>query len=220
MSMSKRTIRTLMLVAAACAAVLALAATGSARTNGDRNHDRIPDRWERAHHLSLNVNQAKRDQDRDGLRNRAEYLAGTNPRNADSDDDGTDDGDEGAGTVTSFTGGVLTVHLFNGDDVKGTVDDRTEIECESRPAGATVVPTARKADDGPGEDDDQGDDDNGGDRHGGEGDDDGDHHDEGDDDGRSCDATALTSGAVVREAELKTTAAGLVFKEIEVVVSA
>jgi hypothetical protein len=79
-----------------------------------------------------------------------------------------------------------------------------------------VVPAARKADEGPGGDD-QGDDD--GDHHGG-GDDDGDgqHHQHGDDDQRrDCDATALTTGAVVGEAELKTTAAGLVFRQIEIV---
>jgi len=206
-----------MLLATACTALLVVTATGSARSNGDRNRDRIPDRWERAHHLSLKVNQAKRDQDHDGLRNRGEFLAGTDPRNNDSDDDGTNDGSEGAGTVTSFTGGVLIVHLFNGDDVKGTVDDQTEIECKTRPTGQpTVVPTARKADEGPGGDD-QGDDD--GDHHGG-GDDDGDgqHHQHGDDDQRrDCDATALTTGAVVGEAELKTTAAGLVFRQIEIV---
>ena len=206
-----------MLLATACAALLVVTATGSARGNGDRNRDRIPDRWERAHHLSLKVNQARRDQDHDGLRNRAEFLAGTDPRNNDSDDDGTNDGSEGAGTVTSFTGGVLIVHLFNGDDVKGTVDDQTEIECKTRPTGQpTVVPTARKADEGPGGDD-QGDDD--GDHHGG-GDDDGDrqHDQQGDDDEQAgCDATVLTTGAVVGEAELKTTAAGLVFREIEIV---
>jgi hypothetical protein len=211
--MSKRTIRILLLLATACAALLALAATGSAHGNGgDGNRDRIPDRWERAHHLSLKVNQARRDQDHDGLRNRAEYLAGTNPRNADSDDDGTDDGEEGAGTVTSFTAGVLIVHLFNGDDVKGTVDDQTEIECEHRGSAPTA---ARTASDGPGGDD-QGDDD-GGDRHDGgddHGDDGGDDH--GDDD-NGCDASALTAGAVVREAELKTTSAGLVFRQIELV---
>jgi hypothetical protein len=216
--MSKRTIRILMLLATACAALLVVAATGSARGNSDRNRDRIPDRWERAHHLSLKVNQARRDQDHDGLRNRAEFLAGTDPRNNDSDDDGTNDGSEGAGTVTSFTGGVLIVHLFNGDDVKGTVDDQTEIECKTRPTGQpTVVPTARKADEGPGGDD-QGDDD--GDHHGGGGDDDGDgeHNQQGDDDEQAgCDATALTQGAVVGEAELKTTAAGLVFTEVEIV---
>jgi hypothetical protein len=212
--MSKRTIRILLLLATACAALLALAATASAHGSGrDGNRDRIPDRWERAHHLSLKVNQARRDQDHDGLRNRGEYLAGTDPRNADSDDDGTDDGGEGAGTVTSFTGGVLIVHLFNGDDVKGTVDDQTEIECQHRGSAST---TARTASDGPGGDD-QGDD--GGDHHGGEGDD-GEHHDGGDDQGddqNGCDASALTAGAVVREAELKTTSDGLVFRQIELV---
>jgi hypothetical protein len=193
-----------MLLAAACAALLAVAATGSATTNGDRNRDRIPDRWERAHHLSLKVNQANRDQDRDGLRNRAEYLAGTDPRNDDSDDDGTDDGDEGAGTVMSFSGGVLVVHLFNGDDVKGTVDDRTEIECEHR-SGASAV-AAHDGDDDPGEDD------AGGDRHDGRG-----GEDDDTDDGERCGTSALTTGAIVREAELKTTSSGLVFREIELV---
>jgi hypothetical protein len=70
-------------------AVLAPPATAAAR---DRNHDRIPDRWERAYHLSLKVNQAGRDQDRDGVNNLAEYRGHTNPRKADSDGDGTPDG--------------------------------------------------------------------------------------------------------------------------------
>src|ERR671930_2340269 len=151
--MSHRTIRTLLLIATACAALLAFAPGAMAHSwKGDRNHDRIPDRWERANHLSLKVNQARRDQDHDGLRNRAEFLAGDNPRDDDSDDDGIEDGQEKAGTVVSFTGGVLIVHLFNGDDVKGTVDDNTEIECEHAQPMA-----ARTADDGPG--DDHGDDD-------------------------------------------------------------
>src|SRR6266545_4443163 len=192
--MSHRTVRNLLLLAASCLMVLLFPATGMARSHGDRNRDRIPDRWERAHHLSLKVNQAKRDQDHDGLRNRGEFLAGDNPRIADSDDDGVEDGHEKAGQVVSFTGGVLVVHLFNGDDVKGTVDAGTEIECEHAP------PAARTADDGPGGDDDHGDDDHG-DRH--EGDDE-------DEDEAGCDASLLTPGAVVSEAELKATAAGLV----------
>ena len=114
--MSHRTVRTLLLVACAFAAVLAFPTSGMARSHGDRNGDRIPDRWERAHHLSLKVNQAKRDQDHDGLRNRAEFMAGDNPRDADTDDDGIEDGQEKAGHVVSFTGGILTIHLFNGDD--------------------------------------------------------------------------------------------------------
>jgi len=196
-----RPIRTLLLAAAALAALLAFAPGAMAHSwHGDRNHDRIPDRWERANHLSLKVNQARRDQDHDGLRNRAEFLAGDNPRNADTDDDGIEDGHEKAGQVVSFTDGVLIVHLFNGDDVKGTVDADTEIECEH---GAS----ARAADDGPGHDGDEGDDDHGDDDHG---------DDQGEDDNEAnCDQSALTPGAVVHEAELKATAGGLVFREIE-----
>jgi hypothetical protein len=208
--MNRRTIRTLLLIGAAFAALLAFAPGALAHSwRGDRNHDRIPDRWEKAHHLSLKVNQAKRDQDRDGLRNRAEFMIGDDPRDADSDNDGTDDGDEKAGTVTSFTGGVLTVHLFNGDDVKGTVNNDTELECKGAPpmtAPTTAVP--RKADDDPGDDD----------RSGPGGDDDHGDDDEGDDDeGQSCDATKLVAGAVVKEAELKATATGLVFEQIELI---
>jgi hypothetical protein len=200
------------LLAASCLMVLLFPATGMARSHGDRNRDRIPDRWERAHHLSLKVNQAKRDQDHDGLRNRAEFMAGDDPRDADTDNDGIGDGKEKAGQVVSFTGGVLIVHLFNGDDVKGTVDDNTEIECED---GPETTPTARAADDGDGGGDDQGEDDNRGSGHD-QGDD-----DEGDDDENDgepgCDASKLTPGAVVGEAELRATAAGLVFEKIELV---
>src|SRR5436190_16251272 len=101
-------------IVTATAGVLALFATlllASAASAHDRNRDRIPDRWERAHHLSLHVNQARRDQDHDGLNNRGEFRAHLNPRDADTDDDGTDDGDENAGTVASFADGVLTVSL-------------------------------------------------------------------------------------------------------------
>ena len=209
-------------LAATAAAPDIAAERGETVRSALRRIDALPDRQraalmavavdDRPHHLSLKVNQARRDQDRDGMRNRDEFLAGTNPRRADSDEDGTRDDGEGAGTVTSFGNGVLVVHLFNGDDVKGTVDEETEIECESRPMGPVVV-GARKADDGPGRsgDDDQGDDDG---HHHGDRDEQGD-----DDDEDECDASALTAGAVVHEAELKTTADGLVFREIEIVVS-
>jgi hypothetical protein len=78
------------------ALLLALALPAAAQAATDRNHDRIPDRWERAHHLTLRVNQAKRDQDHDGLVNRSEYLDHTNPRRKDSDRDGVLDGREDA----------------------------------------------------------------------------------------------------------------------------
>lgn len=78
------------------AAALAVALLGlpAAAHAADRNHDRLPDRWEKAHHLSLKVDQRLKDQDHDGLVNLAEYQDHTNPRRADSDRDGTPDGAE------------------------------------------------------------------------------------------------------------------------------
>ncbi|HWN72801.1 MAG TPA: hypothetical protein VNN15_03220, partial [Solirubrobacterales bacterium] len=111
---------------------LALLAMPSLAAAKDRNHDRIPDRWEKKHHLSLNVNQARHDQDGDHLRNRGEFLAGDNPRDEDSDDDGVMDGNEQAGTIASFDSesGRLVIDLFGGDTVSGLVTEGTEIECE------------------------------------------------------------------------------------------
>jgi hypothetical protein len=85
--------KTLVAFALAGAATVAPAATASAK---DINHDRIPDRWERAYHLSLKVDQSKRDQDHDGLKNRFEFLDHTSPRSADSDHDGVTDAHEDA----------------------------------------------------------------------------------------------------------------------------
>ena len=71
-------------------AVLIVGFTGAAVAK-DRNHDRIPDRWEKRFHLSLAVNQANRDQDRDRIDNLNEFREGTNPRDRDSDNDGIPD---------------------------------------------------------------------------------------------------------------------------------
>jgi hypothetical protein len=111
--------------------VLAMLALPSLAAAKDRNHDRIPDRWEQRHRLSLKVDQAGRDQDGDHLGNRGEFQAGDNPRDQDSDDDGVMDGDENAGTITSYdaTTGKLTITLYGGDTVSGLVTDRTRIHC-------------------------------------------------------------------------------------------
>jgi hypothetical protein len=187
--------------------VLALVASlllATAASAHDRNRDRIPDRWERAHHLSLHVNQARRDQDHDGLNNRGEFRARFDPRRADTDGDGIDDGDENAGTVASFTGGVLTINLAGGGTLAGEVTEDTEIECDD---------VAHAADDG---DDHEGDD---GDHHHGGDDGDDDHNgDDGDDDdegGDNCPAGALAAGAVVHEAELKARDGKAVFEKVE-----
>jgi hypothetical protein len=174
------------LVAAALLLVLAPAAGARSR---DANHDRIPDRWERAHHLSLKVDQARRDQDRDGLNNRGEFRAGDDPHRADSDRDGIEDGREDGGTIVSFADGTLTIKLFRNDKtVAGRVDDRSDIECEDHAAS-----TRSGGDDGPGHD--------AGDDHG--------------DEDASCGTAQLTPGTTVHEAKLSTTPDGLHFDEIE-----
>src|SRR5918912_4084265 len=60
----------------------------------DRNHDGIPDRWERHYGLSTTRPVGRRDPDHDGLTNRREYRLRTNPRRRDTDRDGLRDGAE------------------------------------------------------------------------------------------------------------------------------
>lgn len=204
----------------ALAMVAALGIVSSASANGrDRNHDRLPDRWERAHHLSLKVKQAKRDQDRDGLNNRGEYRAQTDPRDHDSDDDGIKDGDENAGTIKSFEDGVLTITLAEGGELAANVDGDTEIECHS-PGDLKARSSGDEGDgehgddDGPnhdaedhhGDDGDHGDDEDGDDRN--------EHGDDGDD---GCGTEALTAGTRVHEAELEITSKGKHWEELELI---
>lgn len=82
------------LVATASALAMLLVPGLASAAKVDKNRDGIPDRWERKHGLSLKVNQRAKDQDRDGLRNLAEFRSATNPKAVDSDQDGVDDTDE------------------------------------------------------------------------------------------------------------------------------
>lgn len=194
------TARRIPILAAAALGVLMLAFAGSATARErDSNDDRIPDRWEQRHGLSLTVKQTRRDQDHDGLQNRSEFRSHTDPLDADSDgdgvedagedrdgdgvdnyneqdegtkqndedsdddgksdgredadhdglnnkredqsgndpddedtdDDGIEDGDEQAGVIVSFEGTTLTLNVFGGGTLSGTVTDQTEIECET-----------------------------------------------------------------------------------------
>jgi hypothetical protein len=226
--------RRITLLISAVLAILAVAipATASAKRHhrshhharvADRNHNGIPDRWER----KFRVHSATADPDHDGVTNIGEFHNGTNPRDADSNnngiedgqddanDDGIADGQEQSGTIVSFDSGVLTVSLVNGDTLKGTVDNGTEIECDN-PTQTTT--TAASRDDGgdsnsgdqtssmpsstSGDDETQGDDDQG---------------DNNDDQGdnSSCGTDALTAGTIVKEAELHLTSAGAVFDKVD-----
>ena len=203
----------LAVVAALALSLAAMAAIGVAK---DRNDDGIPDRWEKRHHLSLKVDQARRDQDSDALRNRGEYEAGMDPRDEDTDGDGIDDGDEGAGTITAWDPdtGELTINMFGGDSVTGTVTDDTEIECRNDDGAEPDTegidealrpdaPPAPSGDEAAEESEVAG-------PHGGP-----DHAGEHDCDGSNCSVDDLAVDAVVNEAGLKVTSDGLVFEEIE-----
>jgi hypothetical protein len=212
---------------------LALLAMPGLAAAKDRNHDRIPDRWEKRHKLSLKVSQARLDQDRDHLRNRAEFLAGDDPRDHDSDDDGVADGHERAGTIASFdaSSGRLVIDLFGNGTVSGLVTDQTEIECGDHGSASASSEGSGSGEVEPGDDrggegeeepgDDRGDDEVGDDRHddnSGPGSENsgpgrGDENDE--DEDRVCTTAELVPGAVVEEAELRLTDGQAVFEEVE-----
>jgi hypothetical protein len=217
---------------------LALLAMPSLAAAKDRNHDHIPDRWEKKHHLSLKVNQARKDQDGDHLRNRAEFLAGDNPRKADTNGDGVPDGEENAGTIVSFDEetGKLTIDLFGEENISGFVTEETEIKCEGG-AGASVSSDGMSGEGEPGDDnggeEQQAEEDNGGEEEAGDdnggqgeeepGDDNGQEEESGDDNGGdnpgpgngNCTTADLTPGAVVQEAELKIENGKAVFEKVE-----
>jgi len=207
--------RRLTTCAAAALGALALLALPGAAAAKDRNHDRIPDRWEKRHHLSTAVNQARRDQDSDHLRNRAEFLAGDNPRNADSDGDGTPDGEENAGKIASFDAatGKLTITLFDGDSISGTVTESTRIKCEDSPAPEAAMASRGEeepGDDNGGQGEEPGDDNSGpGSENSGPG--------RGDEDGEgaNCTTADLVVGATVEEAELELGNGTATFDEVE-----
>ncbi len=212
----------------------------------DRNRDGLPDKWEKRYKLSLKVNQAQRDQDADGVVNRSEYTAGTNPRKADSDNDGVDDGSEDVGRVLSFdaTTSVLKITDASGDTLSATVGEWTNIECVTDAVTSPIVGpmSARSAKRGEGprggsgensgpnrdRDDDY-------DGHPGDGDDYDDHPGDGDDydghpgdedpsgdDGEyvDCGTEVLITGTVVHEAALRLSATGKQWVKVEIVLPA
>lgn len=238
-------LRAAIAIALGALAMLALPSLAAAK---DRNHDRIPDRWEKRHKLSLKVKQTGRDQDRDNLRNLGEFRHGTNPRRADSDrdgiedgdevevgsnpsdddsdDDGVEDADENAGTIASFDGTTLTIDLAAGGSVSGTVTEDTRVKCHHGESGEddNQNPTRAKRGDG-GDEGHSGDDGEEGHHGDDEGDDDeGDdgeegHHGDGGDCENACSVDDLVAGAVVHEATIHVGGSGAVFAKIVLVTS-
>jgi hypothetical protein len=130
----------------------------------------------------------------------AEWRSRLEQRDADTDDDGIDDGDEHTGKVESFEDGVLTISLFDGGELSAAVTDDTEIECDSEPGDD-------RGEDEQGDDDDQGEDEHG--------DDDRSLKDDDDEGNEDCGTEALQPGAKVLEAELKVSGGEAVWTEVE-----
>lgn len=131
-----------------------------------------------------------------------------------------------AGKVVSFTEGVLTIELGEGEkatQVSGKVTEETEIHCIPAPSAGTssTTPTAHTSDNGSWADGESGQSD--GERsttheddQGGGDDQSGDRDEEGGEQAQ-CSTTDLTPGTIVHRAELLLTESGAVFREIELV---
>jgi hypothetical protein len=83
----------LLLFGVVLAALLAVPAAAMAKSH-DRNHDGIPDKWEKKFGLSTRHNSALADPDHDGLNNLGEFRAHTNPRKADTNGNGINDAND------------------------------------------------------------------------------------------------------------------------------
>jgi len=131
---------------------------------------------------------------------------------------------ENAGTVASYTGGVLTLTLNDGSTVSGKVTNDTRIGCVK--ATPTQPVGGPPTDESPGDDNGQGDDQSRGDMSQGDQgsgeEQQGDDGNSGDDDGDEvqgtpeppCDSSALVTGAIVRAAELRIGPGGTEFESI------
>jgi hypothetical protein len=130
---------------------------------------------------------------------------------------------ENAGTVTSYTGGVLTLTLNDGSTVSGKVTSDTRIACvKASPTTPTGAPPTEGA---PGDDNGEGDDQSRGDmsQQGDDGSGESQESEDGGDDGQQqaagapeppCDSSALVAGAAVRAAELRIGPGGTEFENI------
>lgn len=188
------------LVAMATAA-LALAVPGAALAHGRSHHPKKSHRVRHSHRV----------------RSHTRRFVAANPTAPPT----TTIPSDNAGKVASFTGGVLTLTLNDGSTVSGKVTSDTEIECRSA-AVVTSDARGRSADNGPGggQGGSQGDQNGGGDQGDNDGGDNNGNNDGGDGNGgngATCDSTALTTGAVVHEADLKIDSSGATFRKVEIV---
>jgi hypothetical protein len=122
----------LLLFGVVLAALLALPGAAMAKSH-DRDHDKLPDKWEHKFHLSTHHKSAKGDPDKDGLNNLGEFKSKTNPRKADTngngvndanddqDDDGVDNADEMGEHTNPCDRDTDNDGVDDGNETSGTV---------------------------------------------------------------------------------------------------
>jgi hypothetical protein len=233
----------LLLFGVVLAALLAVPGAAMAKSH-DRDHDGLPDKWEKKFGISTHRKSAKADPDKDGLNNLGEFRSHTNPRKADTngngindanddqDHDGVDNADEMNEGTNPSDADTDDDGIKDGEEVAGTIVSFTE---DSANPGTGVL-TIKLADNTTitGKVDSSteiechtaGD----GSRHDRHGADDGPNHDVGDDHGGAdhhgdgggggsddehCTTADLTAGTAVHEAELHGTGDQAVFEKVD-----
>jgi hypothetical protein len=125
---TRRTIAALAACAFGIAAPLTTVSLAHAAVHGhgishsrDSDGDKMPNRWETRHHLDAHKANAQKDADRDGLVNLSEFRDGTDPQDADTDDDGVEDGQDDAADCSTDQSDDQGDD--QGDDSAGSQDD-------------------------------------------------------------------------------------------------
>lgn len=117
----------------------------------DSDGDGIPDAWEESNNLNSNLNDASLDTDNDGLTNLEEYLAFTDPNNADTDGDGLKDGVDpspgmasdnkpfaDAGPDMTYDPAIITLDGSGSSDPNSLTLEYNWTESEKNPAKVTL----------------------------------------------------------------------------------
>jgi hypothetical protein len=232
----------LLLFGVVLAALLAVPGAAMAKSH-DRDHDKLPDKWEKKFHLSTHKKNAAGDPDKDGLNNLGEFKSRTNPRKADTngngvndanddqDGDGVDNADEMGEHTNPCDHDSDNDGVGDGEETTGTIASFVEDSANpgtgvltiTLPDNSTIsgkvdstteIECRTAGDDGDRHERDRGDDNSGDDNSGD--DNGGDHSGPGrGGDETQCSTADLTAGTMVHEAELHGSGADAVFEEIK-----
>ena len=231
----------LLLFGVVLAALLAVPGTAMAKSR-DRDHDGLPDKWEKKFHLSTHKNSAKGDPDHDGLNNMGEFRSRTNPRKADTNNNGINDANDDQDGDGVSNQDEMQEHtnpcdrdsdndgVGDGEETTGTVAKFVEDSPGSGTGVLTITLTDNstvsgridssteiecRAPEQAGAHEKDGEGDNSGPGSGDEGDHNDGEHRNGDE--RQCTTADLTEGTPVHEAELHGSGDQAVFEKVKLI---